>query len=375
MRFRPCLTGIVAAILTASCGSIALHGGPSGDLATAARTQSPTAASTALTAPSTAPLTAGPSCKLPVALVGDLIGDRFNPDVGGFVNIATGELVTDPAGSTRYSSTDPNMVETIATPVLRSYGGGLTYDRAFSRWVPAPASLIKPDGTSYVYVEFSPAGPPVSPSRLHVVDVATGGDRVVLARGSSDIPLAFAAEGIYVQTNKFDNGAPEGLWLLNPVTGAVKTIDPGGQWSLVGGGAAWGFVGPQGGPGSPVTRVDRLDLGSGQTNLWFTAAARQSVGASGFDNSGNPVLTSYGIDDNPQVFGFSILRAPGIADPLFSSPAADGSYSFELSADRYGLWLAGSHSIYLFADGRLGLVYHGPQSQVQSITTVAGTCQ
>jgi hypothetical protein len=250
----------------------------------------------------------------------------------------------------------------------------MTYDRAFQRWIPTAASLISPDGSSYAYAEPASEPGPVTPNRIHVVDVDTGSDRVVYDVGSRDYPVSYAADGIYMVTSRWE-ASTVGLRFLNLSSGAVRTIAATGEWDLISGGAAWGFTGEVTTLGAIISHVDRLDLATGQVTTWYNAPARVSVLVRGFDWAGHPILL-WQNPDEPNVMRFSELVSAGVVRQLVRMDGTSDPYVVDFQADSYGLWIAGHHGVYLYSEQRLRHVFvtEGQPGDAGSIAYIAGTC-
>jgi hypothetical protein len=264
------------------------------------------------------------------------------------------------------TSVNPNLVDSVATPMLRG-GGGLTYDRSAGRWVPASQALLSPDGSRYTYgVPASDPAGPTTPSRIHVVDVATGSDRVVYASQSPDYPVAFAAEGIYVFRSRWEI-APVGLALLDPASGQVTTVTDKGYWGRFGVGEAWGSLNV-GGMGTLTPTVDRLDLKTGQSSQWLRVAEPDSAWVIGLDLAGRPIV-QIGPIDGSQPTRYVVLTSPGVTEPLFSST----SIVYSVVADQHGLWIGEDNGMYLFSGGALHFVF--ASSSENEIEYAAGGCQ
>ncbi|HEY1421320.1 MAG TPA: hypothetical protein VGG90_11520 [Candidatus Dormibacteraeota bacterium] len=382
MQIRQATAMIAIAVLLMSCGrpagkeaSAAASSGRT-DAASPARTDAggDSAASSARTWP-TQPDTSGLSCVLPVALTSPPVGGQGQPDRGGFLDLAKATLAADPAGDTRRTS-NPNVFETVAKPTLRGTDFSVSYDRPFARWVPSPSALIKADGSAYTYALWtSTSVGPGTPTQIHVVDVASGTDRVVYSGGSTDYPVAFANEGIYLVTGRWENSTV-GLRALDPASGAIRTIDATGAWGTVSGGYAWGFSGEYSGLGAVVGRIDRLDLATGQVTTWLSLPDGMSGWVAGFDSHGTPVVYSQPADGGwTPAPSYAALFSPEVAHRLFAV-SQDAQLMIGFAADATGLWFAGRSGIYLYGDKGLRLVYSTPTQagQAAPVAEIAGSC-
>ena len=358
------LVTLVVACGSAPAGPIAGRHSPSPPAPwTPGRVASPSTSTSAAASTSRTPAAATPvpipeslglTCILPVVLRGETVADRENPGRGALIDFKTGRLAVVPEGATRWdTSLNPNLVDTVATPLLRG-GGGLTYDRTAGRWVPAQQVLISPDGSRYTYgVPASDPASPTTPSRIHVVDVATGSDRVVYAAQGPDYPVAFAAEGIYFYRSRWEI-PPVGLTLLDPATGQVTTVTEKGYWGSFGVGEAWGSLNV-GGMGSPTPTVDRLDLKTGQSSEWLRVPDPDSVWVIGLDLAGRPIV-QIGPMGASVPTRYAVITSPGVIEPLFAST----SFVYSVVADQRGLWMGEDNGMYLFSGGALHFVFASP---------------
>jgi hypothetical protein len=189
-----------------------------------------------------------------------------------------------------------------------------------------------------------PAGPNTE-TRVHIVQAATGGDRVYETGGQKG-PVAFDAAGVYLVESRWE-GSPAGLWQLDPASGQLRTIRQDGAWTTVGNRAAWGFLGSRG-MGEPVDRVDRLDLATGRTELWLSRPGT-NLQVLGMDLQGRPLVQINSLTAQPESPDVVLLEAPGQARILFSVPAvapATGAL-----ADGHGIWFLTPTKVLLYREG------------------------
>jgi len=332
---------------------------PSSNVASSARTP-------AAVTPVPIPESLGLTCALPVAVMGTTVGNRQNPDHGAVIDFQSGRLIAVPAGDMKWHAPASNVTDTVATPVLHGFGG-VTDDRAAGRWLPVERRLVSPDGSKYAYGLWvsDPAGP-TTPSQIHLVDVATGVDKIIYSSSGPDFPVAFTADGIYLDRTRWEVPGI-GLQLLDPNNGQVSTIDATGSWVVVGSGGAWGFPDNVGGFGDPIPVVNRLDLKSGQITQWLRVTPPDSAWVVGFDAGGHPIvdISRRGTYDPER---YEVLPSPGVATPLFSSDVS----AYDLVTDQHGQWLAGPYGVYLFAGGTLHFVFAALAAN--QITNVSGDC-
>jgi hypothetical protein len=317
----------IAAALVAGCGQMPAP--------------SSTAATSSAAGGSGAP--AELSCRLPIFGVLGYGATRLNE--GAFISFPSAQAQIDPASELVSG-------HTVASPVLYGTAEG-SFDRAAGRWVPVPINDVSPDGTSYTYAEKpfanSSSQNPFGPTRIHVVDVATGRNQVVYDQGYYDI-AAYESAGIYLVHHVPQTDGSEGVYLLDPIHGTLKTITAGGvNWTVVGG-AGWsadvapGTAAP---PGKMTgNRLLRLDLASGSVAPWFAdpgfAVTVLGVGA------GVQVLVQAANDQHVQLW---LMSSPGSATKIYEGGGwQSGRPGFQPGvADRHGFWLVEGSAVYLYA--------------------------
>jgi hypothetical protein len=143
--------------------------------------------------------------------------------------------------------------------------------------VPAAWPAISPDGARYAYATPNGDG---SKTDIHVVDVESGVDRIVLSSGRYQ-PLQFDSQVIYLI-----DARPTGLWegaglySLDVADGSFQTLHVGGtgdheSWSLVSNGIAYGIDQNPNDPNPPgsgeaADEIARLDLSTGaETHILY----------------------------------------------------------------------------------------------------------
>ena len=317
---RAFVAAVVAGLLTA-CGAVApppIAGG------------SPSPSATLSQSPTTSAPPAGQalSCRLPVRWAAP---DGFK---GGFLSFPDQVLTVDPTAS-------------------------LFYDRAFAKWLPAFRTQVSPDGRRYAYAGEGPNSS--AGGKLHVVDVATGGDTVVYSGGTTYSVVDFAAAGIYVTSAPAPNNATHGLWLQDPSGGQPKLISNEILDPAVGGGAAWGLhlnaADPSPGAGGvegPLNEVLRFDLSTGASTPWFYRPGTR-IWILGFDASGHPLVRVYTEANVAEPVELWLIQSPSQAIRLF---AGGGPTPTQLGAvDSHGVWFdsfrGSPNAVWLYAGGSL----------------------
>ena len=238
---------------------------------------------------------------------------------------------------------------------------GATYDHASNTWLPAPDAYLSPDHKQYAYEV-----PGISASQIHVVDIASGADRVAYSGALTFTVTAFEADGVYLrQAVNAKQGAYQKLFRLDPAGGSPKLVRgsdhhmyPTG-WTVVGGSAAWGLDYRV--KGSSYTYlVDRLDLATGAVTTWFTSAPDHQFAPMGTDIKNRLYITD----------GLEVWRVgqPGQVEYLLRPPKTEGSYTFggEMLADKHGVWLEALGGVWFYSDteGSRQLVVNVPEEMV-----------
>jgi streptogramin lyase len=271
-----------------------------------------------------------PECKLPLFEYTTLSGE--------FLSLRDGTVVADPAG--RFVM-DGMQSKSLASPVLRGYTPA-TYNRVAARWVPGGA--ISPDGLRYAYIDYAQPFDRV----VHVVDIATGRDRTLpLAKGPWAL-IGFTGDGIYIHTSY--EGFGSGLTLINPDSGAARTVFSDSTVHLVSGQVAWiatrnladTLPGPPG-IGGNDNEVQSRDLITSKkttwlyrpgSNLYVLAASHGSIAVSGYDIASSLLLVV-------TVPGQAIpITVPETSEPIPSSGGAVG--------DDNGWWFGSLDGVYLW---------------------------
>src|ERR1700737_4255851 len=259
-------------------------------------------------------------CSLPIALE--------SGQQAGFLSIPAGAFTPDPSAGVS--------------------SRGTTYDWPYKRWLPVRSAQVLPDGSAYAYAR--EASPTPVRNEIHIVNVATGSDRVVFNQDAYHV-VAYQPEGVYLDYHLNGSDASSGLWLLN-AAGSLKSYPSGRQatWGWIAAGSAWSYSvnGNRFGSNS----FNRLDLSTGAVGTWFTVAAPEppapgskTIRVIGFDGS-HPLVQVYVDDQTSEIWR---LSAAGQATRLPDLPLGVLSPPFSV-ADSHGTWLiAGDGGVYLYA--------------------------
>ncbi len=311
-------------MLVMACGQAP----PAAAQPTAAHSPSPVASTSAQPKPSARPSASGNglSCRLPIA----------TPD-------GQGAFITFPAAAVSF---DPNAQGLPGQ-------GSVYYDRAFSRWLPVSRESVAPDGASYAYLERW--GGVNQRARLHVVQVANGGDRVYEFGTPGQVPpyaiVDFAKEGIYVSVAAYE-GPASGLFRFDPASGSFVNVVPGVtelMWPVSGGPGVYWYA--DGGPDPKTSaegftipaRVERLTLAGAKSEPWFYRSDR-AVRLMGADVAGHPIFAA-GQAVNSQ-WQETVWLASSPSEALeIGLPQA----YYRLIADSHGVWFGSRQGIYLYS--------------------------
>jgi hypothetical protein len=262
------------------------------------------------------------------------------------------------------------LVEDASVPPGQ-YNAGLFYDRALAKWIFTLRDQVSPDGREYAYADGNPlSGTDVS-GKLHVVDVATGTDRVIYNSPVVPSVVQFTAEGIYF-THNFGEGEEDGLWLIPPQGGQPKLVS-GTIWEpRVANGAAWGLAfnaaDPHPAPGGithPYNTILRFDLSTGTSVVWWYQPGNDMRLLDG-DYSGHLFAYTFREDVDGSLSDW-MLDSQGIAHRIGSA-----NLDYLAAVDANGVW---------FDDGQLPTLWlftHGLLERISDFNVasmrIAGGC-
>lgn len=313
------------------------------------------------------------ACRLPV--VTRIGGGDSVTFQGGFITFPEGKFTPDATGHMQTGATDWDLTTT-ATPVLHGSGGYPFYDRAKSRWVPAPASQALADGSAYAYVSWKPYS---DIKTVNLVDVASGKVRTLRLSSPPDDPWVpdYGAAGVYLLSGSAIGGPGQGVWLLDPATGAVRQLRNVGQIWTVRDGYAW--VGRfdsrdktvwQPMEIAPFNSLVRIDLATGAETVWFYRAGIYPWFL-GLGSHGQPVV-SLGVDGLNEV---RLIDQAGSAGQLVYSGTAPFA-GHQIQGDGNRTWFGDAHGLYVYRPNRSFqrvFAYDATPAEVGSIEP-AGFC-
>ena len=234
-----------------------------------------------------------------------------------------------------------------------------SWDRTFSRWVPAERDAISPDGARYAYAIAGSDYPKTNLHPLvHLVDIGTGADRIIRLPALDPFltwgVASFTTEGIYLRKLGYEGNSPTGLWLLDPTTASVQLAARESALSSPRTGAVWvnsldpadaGAV-PDAYSGTLLPdEVIRQDLKSGERVVWFHRPGK-SVHLLGLDQSGHPFVLVAAGQLSADTVELWLVSAPGSGQRLWSgSQASDPS---ALVGDAHAVWFSGPGGIFMY---------------------------
>jgi streptogramin lyase len=300
-----------------------------------------------------------PQCSLPVTSG----GDANSPPQGEQLDVRSGRVLYDAYGGFERGSA-ASGVRTMAPPGLSGPAAGY-FDRAVGRWLPVEsADAVSPDGSRYAYVALD-QGPR---SEVRLVDITSGSQKLITIRPDFWRVVAFRQQGIYLHTGYEGVGA--GLWLLDPDTGALKTVFTDAQVTVVDETDAWLMMrNPSdklpdpSAMGASSDEILRRDLLTGATTVWLYRPGT-SMGVVAVANR-MPIVwiydglsTTYWImtranEAQRMDFPFSSVRYPSIGG---------------FTGDAAGVWAGSLDGVYLWTPRTGGVL----MSEVEA--TPAGIC-
>ena len=269
------------------------------------------------------------SCRLPIYAGG--------PGSGGFISFPDGSFVADP----RSAVTLPAGAPTPAPQGGPGYGPGtvflgLSYDKAYAKWLPVGYDFVTPDGLRYAYA---------GQDGIYVVKVA---DSTVseIGEGHAWTLVDVESAGVYAHGV---NAA--GLWWI-PFSGSGQLITTTGFWQSVGGGAAYGTATSAVPQGVPNT-ILRLDLKTGAMESWFLADGASSQVA-GFDSKGVLLVQTSSFNGDytgnyVQLWSVPSVGGAKVIVDTFAFKATN--FGPPIISDSHGLWSSNGQAIFVLVQG------------------------
>ena len=248
---------------------------------------------------------------------------KGNNTIGGFLTVPGGTTVEPAAGA-----------------------AGANYNPALGRWVTSAWGVWSADGLTSTHIDGD-----TTTSRVHLVDLRTGADRV-LATGGPWSVVAFEAEGIYLMKLVYGPpsaafgtlATPQGLWLLPLNGGAPQQITADHRsWQAVHGGLAWANelnrADPQpygGDVGYSPNQIVRMDLATRTTETWLYTPG-ESASVMGVDRAGVPFVES---QNGGKQEVWRLDRAKPEA-PIWAAKWGELGPSMPMVADGSVVWMSG----------------------------------
>jgi hypothetical protein len=307
------------------------------------------------------------SCKLPIG-----IGGAPEPRLSGFVAYPSGSFTQDPASDptrTPYRGPNNSVIGPLGVP---------SYDWAAGRWLPVPRALVAPDGATYAYSELvgssalpAPAsGPrmfvPIG-TRIHVVDVASAADHVILDSNTWWATVAYTGSQVYLIHAGPEESPDGGLFSVDVSTSAIRELVaplPAGSadspvaWTVIGADGAWGT--------DEDGRLFQFNFTTEAVSLWLTLS-NSNLTLIGLNLQGSPIVSG-----DPS--GAWLVTAPQQRVQI-----ADGSVSVDDAiADSHGIWvLSYEDVVYLWTSGAGATltVFSGGLTANGSTGRFGGPCQ
>jgi hypothetical protein len=330
---------LLALLVVTACGS-----------SSAAATQSPSpsgAASASASAPASAAASPSPSpvatlpCKMPAEL-----RNTGTKNFLGWLNLPSGTTIDDPSVQIEQQG-DINGQPIWATnksPQL--YGtAAAAWSNAINGWVPVPPDLLAPDGIHYAYLG--------ADGKIHTSN-ATSGQEALIDNPQKLSPIAYTSAGVVLVNT--DNIAPQGLWLLDPVSQSISAITPatGNEvWVEVANGFGWGVDSP-GVLGYPASKKlitaqiipnPQIINPSSTATVVYSAPGGDNISNLATDNKGGVLVILVG--STP---GLIYIPAGGGSPTQYQVPpgvnvATLGPLNH---ADAHGIWFYGNSGVFLF---------------------------
>ena len=209
---------------------------------------------------------------------------------------------------------------------------GVRYDAARRQWL--PAGIPTPDRAGYVYTAYNNDG---APTAIHVVTLASGQDRVVVA--GSWAAKGFVGTSLYLVESIPTSGAysgggyREGRLATTSLVGGAPTFVTQhlGPWWVSDLGA-WTLDRADGMLQAP-DRVLHVDLATGDVQPWLTGFTNLAI--IGFDAAGDPFVVSES--------GVSVLLVmdPRTSRNVYTGPRDNGWPDSPSVVDGENVWFSG----------------------------------
>ena len=309
------------------------------------------------------------ACRLPIGISWSAPAVTPGSPPSGFLAYPGGSFTPDSSSNPAHSPYRGPNTWVVGLPYVPSY------DRPARQWLPVPPALISPDGATYTFTEqiYPPALPSAASAprfaaptgtHIHIVDVASAADRVILNARSNWAAIGYSGESVYLIDAQAEAAPDSSLYALDVSTGAIQELEaplaagsPASpiEWTVIGSGAAWGT--------DLDGRLARLDFQTRRVSLWLSNSG--TIRLIGLDEHGMPIVSG-----NP--FGARLVTAPDQTVEI-----ADATVSVDdVIADTHGIWvLSGGRNVYLWTSGAGLSLIGSAVVQADQIARLAGPCQ
>jgi len=249
-------------------------------------------------------------------------------------------------------------------------GDGIYYDKSLRKWVPVGPPALSADGLESVYIDGD-----TKTSKVHLVDLRSGNDRVVASGGpwqvaglSPDAVYVMRVE--YVETNAYGRLAiGQGLWQV-PLDGSapVQLTSDARAWLWFADGAVYGGGSTADVAGGPNDIV-RFDVQTMRQTTLFSRGVRSRLLA--VDATGVALIMGEATDRK-----LWLVSAAGDAVPVWSGGMDAPAPDYPFAVDGSDVWLSGAAPAHLWA------IYHSSRAGGFQLVatfndhpvTVAGPC-
>ncbi|HEY0831735.1 MAG TPA: hypothetical protein VGE99_11375 [Candidatus Dormibacteraeota bacterium] len=225
-----------------------------------------------------------------------------------------------------------------------------------SKWLPVGRNAVAPDGLHYAVLTGGVYSEPPAPPRLHIVDAATGVERVIDLALPDSQPYGvvdYAADGIYIGSS-WEGVVINGFWRADPASGRLVALGTSYPLRDDGTGHAWRGVVDPADPKPALSMMDgrpmsneivRRDLKTGVDEIWFYHPGFSLAIAGAFVGGGLLVWAEPDNVSNPGVGFHEYWVASAPSRSRFVAYVESGGQTM---ADSHGIWMGSSDGLYLF---------------------------
>ncbi len=251
------------------------------------------------------------------------------------------------------------------------------YSWLLHRWVSARVGenplVSSPAGDEYAYTEYlqlDPIGTFIN-TRIHVVDIATGGDRVVVSSGHYGV-RAWDTGGLLLYL-PVQGGEASGGFRLDPRTGEILQFTSRTYW-IYAAGYVWAGTNDSADPtaseryGAQWNTLLRVDPRTGAEQRWLYRPGEFVRAIGGVAPDGSLVTT---LSVGPASPGSVVaVTSPDTVQELWHGEPAVGEFGFNLA------WPDGERTWLLAPSGDLSVFESGVLRSVgANVASIAGLCR